>query len=131
MIFLLDFCAFCLYTRAKALRLKDQRPSVQVKDKVQITTLIFLSFGIRVQGACYNASMPLIQIEWTDAVGGDGWVTLESLQKEAPLTHTSVGFLINETDDFFTITMSVDKNHTNLGAWLLVPKKYVDNFKYL
>jgi hypothetical protein len=75
--------------------------------------------------------MPLIQIEWTDAVGGDGWVTHDELLKETPVTHISVGFLVNETDDFYTITMSHNPDKTNLGAWLLIPKKYVDNFLYL
>ena len=72
--------------------------------------------------------MPLVQITWTDAVGGDGWVTYDDLLTETTITHVSVGFLVHETDDFYTITMSKDEKRQSLGAWLLIPKKYVDNF---
>jgi hypothetical protein len=69
--------------------------------------------------------MNLIKVVWLDAVGADGWITREDLEKEVPITHNSVGYLVKETDTFITITMSRDDKEESLGGWLLIPKKMI------
>lgn len=75
--------------------------------------------------------MKLVQVTWVDAVGGDGWLSLKDLEKETPTTHISVGFIVKDTKDYLTITMSYDEQKTNLGAWLCIPKKYIKKVKKL
>ena len=73
----------------------------------------------------------LIEVKWLDACGSDGFVTEEELLKETPILHTSVGYVINDTKEAITITMSWDEKKTNLGAWLLIPKAYIKKLKKL
>ena len=73
--------------------------------------------------------MKLVEVQWLDAVGSDGWTTEKSLQKETAVIHNSVGYVVQETDEHITITMSYDTEKENLGAWLLIPKPYIKKLK--
>lgn len=75
--------------------------------------------------------MQKVQITWIDAIGDDGWVSLEDIKKEKPTEHHSVGFLCHETDEFMTISMSYDETEDNMGAWLLIPKPYIKEVIHL
>lgn len=68
-------------------------------------------------------------ITWIDAIGDDGWLSLEDLKKEKPHQHQSVGFIAHETDECITISMSYDKEEENMGAWLCIPKPYIVDIK--
>lgn len=69
--------------------------------------------------------MKLALITWLDAMGGDGWISLQDLKLEKPCEHNSVGFIVNETEDFITISMSYEIDEENMGAWLCIPKLYI------
>lgn len=73
--------------------------------------------------------MKLVEIQWLDATGADGWTTEKSLLKETPAIHNSVGYVIKETKDHITITMSFDEERESLGAWLLIPKSFIKKIK--
>ena len=75
--------------------------------------------------------MKLVLIDWIDAVGGDGWVTEEELQNQTPMLHHSVGYVVKDTKDHVTISMSYNEKKNNMGAWLLIPKKYIKKVKKL
>lgn len=74
--------------------------------------------------------MKLVQIKWIDATGADGWIEKPDLEREVPALHTTVGYVVKETDGFFTITMSYDESQT-LGAWMLIPKVMIVSVKDL
>lgn len=75
--------------------------------------------------------MPRVLITWIDAIGDDGWVTLEELKKEKPHEHHSMGFLCHETAECMTISMSYDEEEKNMGAWLCIPKPYIKEVIHL
>lgn len=75
--------------------------------------------------------MKLVQVTWLDAIGDDGWLSLEKLKKEKPHEHNSVGYVAHETKEFITISMSYDKEEETMGAWLLIPKAYIKKIKKL
>lgn len=75
--------------------------------------------------------MKLITVVWIDAVGADGWITEKELLNETPTTHHSVGYLIKETKEYITITMSYDEEKESLGAWLLIPKLYIKKITHI
>lgn len=75
--------------------------------------------------------MKLVQIIWNDACGQDGWVTERELLKQKPVVHNSVGYVVQDTKEHITITMSYDEDKDSLGAWLLIPKAYIKKIKKL
>jgi len=75
--------------------------------------------------------MKLVLIDWLDAVGQDGWITEKELITQTPVLHHSVGYLVKDDKDHVTITMSYDDKKESLGAWLLIPKKYIKKMKKL
>ena len=74
--------------------------------------------------------MKLVQINWIDATGADGWIEKSDLEREVPALHTTVGYVVKETNGFITITMSYDEAST-LGAWMLIPKVMIVSVKDL
>lgn len=76
-------------------------------------------------------AMKLVEIQWLDATGADGWTTEKSLLKETPAIHNSVGYVIKENKEHITITMSFDEERESLGAWLLIPKSFIKKIKKL
>jgi hypothetical protein len=74
---------------------------------------------------------PIVVITWRDACGGDGWVSMKELQDETLVEHNSVGFLVNETPEFMTMTMSYEEEEKNLGAYLVIPKVNISNVRYI
>lgn len=75
--------------------------------------------------------MNLVQITWIDAIGGDGWTTEKELKEQELIIHNSVGYVVMEDDDKVTITMSYDKDHESLGAWLCIPRRYIVEMREL
>ena len=72
--------------------------------------------------------MKLVKIVWIDAIGQDGWTSINEVEKETPVFHNSVGYLVKETEGFVTITMSYSDDIDNLGAWVVIPKVMIVNF---
>jgi len=66
--------------------------------------------------------MRLVTVKWIDALGGDGFIEKSDLEKQTPVSHNSVGYVVKETDSFITLTMSYNDDMDNLGAWMLIPK---------
>jgi|TARA_R100001244_G_scaffold130304_1_gene102348 hypothetical protein len=56
--------------------------------------------------------MKLVKVTWNDSTetSDSGWVSLDSAKKDRPCKIASVGWLINETDEFITIAGDVDAN---------------------
>ena len=76
-------------------------------------------------------TLQLVTVQWADAVGADGWCTEKELLKQKPTVHNSVGYVIADTKEHLTITMSYDEDKESLGAWLLIPKTYIKKIKKL
>ena len=66
--------------------------------------------------------MKLLEITWTDACGGDGWVEQDMLKKKELSTIVTVGFVVREIDKLITLTMCDDKDHEMFGAYMVIPK---------
>ncbi len=67
--------------------------------------------------------LPLTIIKWFDAIGSDGWATLKDIADTELSEHTTVGFLVEESDNAVKLTMSYDSvNEDNYGAWVVIPK---------
>ena len=64
----------------------------------------------------------LVQVDWTDAVGADGWEELENIIDTELSVHKTVGFLLKEHKDRLIVTMSYDEVNEQLGAYLVIPK---------
>lgn len=76
--------------------------------------------------------MKIIQVTWIDAIGGgDEWLTKEELRREVPHKHYSLGYLVHETKDALTISMSHDDEEDSMGGWLCIPKKYIQSVREL
>lgn len=73
----------------------------------------------------------VIYIEWVDAVGADGWTELSTIEKETLVTVVTVGFLLKETKDSFTVLHSIDVANKNTGAWMVIPKAQIKKRKFL
>lgn len=69
--------------------------------------------------------MKLVKIIWEDAIGADGWISRKELEKETPIIHTTVGYVVIDKPEYITITMSYDEKEINLGAWMVIPRKYI------
>jgi len=67
--------------------------------------------------------LPLTIVTWIDAIGADGWTSLKDIVDTELSEHTTVGFLVMETDNAVKLTMSYDSvNEDNYGAWVVIPK---------
>lgn len=66
--------------------------------------------------------LPLVVITWTDAIGGDGWISPEELDDMILTVHTTAGFLFKDTHDSITVVMSYNDDMDNLGAYVVIPK---------
>ncbi len=54
----------------------------------------------------------LVKIEWLDAIGvTTEWEDRKMLRRLKPSKCVSVGFLVDDGDEFKTIAQSVEKNH--------------------
>lgn len=53
--------------------------------------------------------MEVRYIEWIDSMGGSGWEPLEETRKLRPMKAMTVGFVVEEGDDFVTILQSFDE----------------------
>jgi len=57
-----------------------------------------------------NTQYPLISVVWEDSFGITGsWEYIEDLEPMPQVTCYSVGYLLEETDDYITIVQSVSK----------------------
>lgn len=65
------------------------------------------------------------EISWIDAVGADGWVTSDELEKTTLSPMTTVGYVFKETKDFILLTMTWDAEYDNYGAFMCIPKSTI------
>ena len=75
--------------------------------------------------------MKPVEIIWTDALGGDGWVEKEEVEKLPLAQIHSVGLLVNETPDHITITLADDPAQKNCGAYMVIPKFAIKKKRFL
>ena len=72
------------------------------------------------------ATAPIVQIEWIDAVADSGWEAKVS----AAIHHcTTVGFLVDETDEAICLASTWSIDQTN--ARMHIPKAWIKNRKVL
>ena len=75
--------------------------------------------------------MKLLEIHWWDACGADGWIDQAELKKKELSLIVTVGYLVRETDKFYTLTMCDDKDHEVYGAYMLIPKVNIKSKRIL
>jgi len=72
---------------------------------------------------------PVIKINWRDANTENGWQGKESASKLALMLCDSVGFLLEETDEFFKIAQSI--NDGEYGDVTVIPKNQIIKRRFL
>ena len=83
--------------------------------------------------------MKLVKVTWNDSAetSDSGWVSLDSAKKDRPCKIASVGWLINETNEFITIAGDTDANEIEnekddlLGRVECIPKGCVIKIEVL
>ena len=72
------------------------------------------------------ATAPIVQVEWIDAVADSGWEAKVS----AAIHHcTTVGFLVDETDEAICLASTWSIDQTN--ARMHIPKAWIKNRKVI
>ena len=65
--------------------------------------------------------MKLVLIEWVDSMAGhNGWECLNELESLLPARPTSVGFILEEIEDYITLVQTVDD--TQILGRITIPK---------
>lgn len=73
----------------------------------------------------------IVRVDWVDSAGsGTLWETLEDLDGIKPLRCTTVGFVLEDTDDHITLAMSTHEDRGIMGA-LAIPRVAVTRVKVL
>lgn len=75
--------------------------------------------------------MKIIHIVWRDACGDDGWASREQVEKEELVRIETVGFLVRESKEAYTLTMANDHSNEKVGAFMVIPKVNIIKRKYL
>lgn len=80
--------------------------------------------------------MKLVYLEWCDAIGKDGWHSLEEAKnwgKEGVWRISQVGWIIEETDEYLLLS----GNHSNVegsdsfGQLIKIPKTWIRKRKII
>lgn len=77
-------------------------------------------------------SFAAVWIEWNDACASTGWHSrgrIEAVINGGLMHVKSLGWLIAETDDFYTLALSVSEDLA--GELLNIPKAWVTEFRQL
>lgn len=75
--------------------------------------------------------MKVIHIVWRDACGDDGWASRAQVEREELVRIETVGFLVRESEEAYTLTMADDHENEKVGAFMVIPKVNVVSKKYL
>jgi uncharacterized membrane protein YcgQ (UPF0703/DUF1980 family) len=68
--------------------------------------------------------MKAVQIVWLDSASTDKW-TRSDVEDLSPVTITSIGYIVKETDDYLAITHSIDTHEGRLiqfAGFITIPK---------
>lgn len=77
-------------------------------------------------------SFAAVWIEWSDACASSGWHSLgriDAAVKAGLMRVKTLGWLVAETDDFYTVALSVSDDLA--GELLNIPKAWVTEFRTL
>lgn len=74
-------------------------------------------------------TFPIVEVHWRDAIGSDGWVTIEEILDTESTVHVQVGYLIDETDREVKLCMSYNEDLSNMGAYVVLPKSMILNMR--
>ena len=67
--------------------------------------------------------MKILSIEWLDAQSnGETWSSIKDAQKEKISLALTVGYLIAETEESITLSLSLDNENNMCGAYMVIPK---------
>lgn len=70
-------------------------------------------------------SFPLVMIEWQDHNSSDDWTTSEELKGMGLLTMHTVGWIVKEDADVYTIAGTYDMENGNSAMHMTIGKKLV------
>lgn len=70
---------------------------------------------------------PIVLIEWIDATSRDHWESLS--EKLTPNTILSCGFLIDQTEKYYTLAVNVDLDADTCSCSMTIPKGMVVKVK--
>lgn len=74
--------------------------------------------------------MPVVEVEWYDAVTDFGWEEHTELDTTAEPV-TTIGFLIAENEHSVIIASTVDKGRDQSNSRIKIPKGMIYSIKYL
>lgn len=60
-------------------------------------------------------------VKWSDSASYRGWRSEEEVKKLRPLSCTTIGFLIDETDEFIVLSQTV-ADDGDLSETIVIPK---------
>ena len=73
-----------------------------------------------------------VQVNWQDSIFCRSWDDIEEKQKQLKadnLEHVSVGYLVQETDDYVAITHSVGLGIHNVSDTLQIPRTAITKIR--
>lgn len=74
----------------------------------------------------------LLEIVWQDASGADGWIEASRLINSSTIiTIHTVGYLVKEDTESITLTMALNPEGSQYGAFMHIPKVNVKKRKKL
>ena len=71
-------------------------------------------------------TLPLVVIQWNDHNSDDDWVNhKEAKERATPMIMSSVGWLVNETDEIYQIASTFSHADNNLSMMMNIVKSAV------
>ena len=78
--------------------------------------------------------LPKVEVEWHDTMGYDGWKSKEErldVVRETNTLHRSLGYLLEHTDKYICIAMSLGDDTGTTGETLRIPIGCVEHINKL
>ena len=73
--------------------------------------------------------MKIVEVEWTDSCGQNGWHNVKTHQDNRPAKCKTAGYLVSQSKEHVTICMSEDTNNNNLNDSICIPRHAVTKIR--
>ena len=72
----------------------------------------------------------ILHVVWLDSEAKNDWTPIEDISEELDFTH-SVGMLIQETESFLTLALSVDPDTESANCFKKIPRSCIERVRVL
>ena len=73
----------------------------------------------------------LVYLEWVDATSGNGWSPVTGPADRTPAYMLSVGWLLEDTKSWITLTHTMDQSEEQANGFITVPKGWIRKKKVI